>query len=86
MNTHKLVYQTRMSLNLKIMKFECSSTKLVICANELNTNTSRLDNRAIRSLIYSHCIQKIKVMSNDSEFSNPVARKSKITSKGSQFT
>lgn len=43
MNTHKLDYQTRMSLNLKIMKFECSSTKLVICKTELNTNKSRLE-------------------------------------------
>lgn len=41
MNTHKLGYQTKMSLNLKIMKFECSSTKLVICKNELNTQTNQ---------------------------------------------
>lgn len=51
MNIHKLVYQTRMTLNLRIMKFESSSTKLVICKNELNTNKSRLENGAVKGLI-----------------------------------
>lgn len=40
-----------MFLNLKIIKFECSFIKLVICINKLNINKLRFENGVVKGLI-----------------------------------